>query len=180
MNLNGEQPVQLYTVGHSTRSIEELVELLQEHRITCLADVRTVPRSRRNPQFNLENLPGSLNQSGITYIHLPDLGGFRKAQPDSINMAWRNESFRGFADYMQTEKFDQALQHLITLGQDARVAVMCAEAVPWRCHRSLIADALTARDIPVIDILGPGKWQKHVLTSFAKVSESHVSYPVEE
>ena len=130
------------TIGHSTRSIDEFIALLQAHAVTLLADVRTIPRSRHNPQFNKDSLPDSLSKTGIAYVHMPQLGGLRRATSDSINAGWRNTSFRGFADYMQTREFEQALEELIRLSHDRQVAIMCSEAVPWRCHRSLIADAL--------------------------------------
>jgi uncharacterized protein (DUF488 family) len=171
----------IYTVGHSTRPIEAFIELLQTFGITCLVDVRTVPRSRRNPQFNQDSLPQVLAPAGIHYTHLPGLGGLRKPRPDSANTAWRNASFRGFADYMQTAEFAQSLEQLLGLARQASaVAVMCAEAVPWRCHRSLIGDALLVRGFQAVDILGPGKSQPHQLTPFAKVEGDQVTYPEDE
>ncbi|HET7921221.1 MAG TPA: DUF488 domain-containing protein [Gammaproteobacteria bacterium] len=167
----------LYSIGHSTRTLDELVALLREHDVTLLADVRTVPRSRHNPQFNLETLPAALATHGIGYAHLPALGGLRHARKDSINQGWRNASFRGYADYMQTPEFEAALGGLIRLAARQMVAVMCAEAVPWRCHRSLIADALAVRGAEVCHIMGPGKYQKHKLTPFALVEGMWLSYP---
>src|SRR4029077_8616526 len=146
-----------YTVGHSTRTIEEFIALLKEQSIKRLVDVRTIPRSRHNPQFNRDELPKSLRGAHIGYTHMPELGGLRHARKDSSNTGWRNLSFRGFADYMQTPEFERALEKLIGMAARGRIAIVCAEAVPWRCHRSLIADALTARGIPVEDIIaGPG------------------------
>lgn len=140
-------------------------------------DVRTIPRSRRNPQFNQEELAASLKDAGIVYRHLPGLGGLRKPRRDSINTGWRNASFRGYADYMQTSDFRENLQRLLELAADAATAIMCAEAVPWRCHRSLIADALVARGVAVEEILSAAKAQPHVLTPFARVAAGAVTYP---
>ena len=165
------------TIGHSTRPIEEFIGMLKEHGISRLVDVRTIPRSRRNPQFSRENLPGSLQKAGIEYCHMPGLGGLRHPRRDSINSAWRNASFRGYADYMQTPEFQENLNRLIELAAEKTTAIMCAEAVPWRCHRSLVADALVARDIPVIEIVSATKSQPHVLTSFARVEGERVTYP---
>jgi uncharacterized protein (DUF488 family) len=165
------------TIGHSTRSIEELISLLQAHRVTRVADVRMVPRSRHNPQFNKTSLPKSLKKVGIGYVHLPGLGGLRHVQPDSINMGWRNVSFRGYADYMQTPEFETSLQELIGLSEVDRIALMCAEAVPWRCHRSLIADALLAHGLLSEHIMSLSRRQVHTLTPFAKVNDAKVIYP---
>jgi len=142
-----------------------------------LIDVRTIPRSRRNPQFNHESLPDSLQAAGIVYRHMPGLGGLRHARRDSVNTGWRNASFRGFADYMQTPEFQRALGELISLAAQAPTAIMCAETVPWRCHRSLVADALTARGIEVREILSAAKSQPHKLTPFAQVNGTTVTYP---
>ncbi len=168
------------TVGHSTRSLDEFVHLLATHGATCVADVRTIPRSQRNPQFNRDTLPISLRSAGIDYVHLPGLGGLRRPQPDSRNLAWRNTSFRGFADYMQTPEFEESLHLLIGMAGSKRVALMCAEAVPWRCHRSLIADALLARGIAVEDIMTEQRRTLHAFPGFAKVHGTRVLYPVEE
>jgi uncharacterized protein (DUF488 family) len=165
------------TVGHSTHPIEEFISILQAHGIRRLVDVRTIPKSRRNPQFSQENLPASLHAAGIEYFHLPGLGGLRHARKDSLNTGWRNASFRGYADYMQTPEFGENLTHLVELAAVAPTAIMCAEAVPWRCHRSLIADALLAQDIPVVEIMSAAKSQPHALTSFAKLEGPHVTYP---
>lgn len=179
MDFAGSQHTQFFTIGHSTRTLEEFVQILHGFGIQRVVDVRTVPRSRRNPQYNRETLPGSLHTAGIEYTHMADLGGFRQAQPDSLNTGWRNDSFRGYADYMQTDGFEQALQNLVEIGNLERVAILCAEAVPWRCHRSLIADALTIRGFPVVEILDKDHSQAHRLTSFAKVEGTRLTYPPE-
>jgi len=167
----------VFTIGHSTRSIEEFVQLLEAHGVERLIDIRTVPRSRTNPQFNRDTLPASLKNAGIEYLHMPELGGLRHARPDSPNTAWRNDSFRGYADYMQTPEFAEAIERLMEIGARKQVAIMCAEAVPWRCHRSLVADALTARGISVQDILTATRRQLHKLTPFARVEGTRVWYP---
>jgi uncharacterized protein (DUF488 family) len=174
-----EEPSPLVmTIGHSTRTIMEFTSLLQAHSVSRIVDVRTVPRSRHNPQFNKDSLPDSLEKAGLSYVHLPGLGGLRHAKPDSINMGWRNTSFRGYADYMQTPEFEDSLEELIELANHDRLALMCAEAVPWRCHRSLIGDALLARGIQVQDIMSPTRAPAHTLTSFAEVRGKRVTYPV--
>ncbi|HXA05234.1 MAG TPA: DUF488 domain-containing protein [Bryobacteraceae bacterium] len=167
----------IFTIGHSTHPIEEFVRLLQAHSVEQLIDIRTVPRSRTNPQFNRDTLPNSLKAAGIGYLHMPALGGLRHPRVDSPNTAWRNASFRGYADYMQTAEFAAAIDRLVELGSQTQVAIMCAEAVPWRCHRSLVADALFARGIPVEDIMSAGRRQPHKLTPFAKVEQTRVWYP---
>lgn len=167
----------IFTIGHSTRTFDEFVELLQAFRIGLLVDVRTVPRSRRVPHFSKEHLEKSLPAYGIRYAHRGDLGGLRKPSRDSVNTAWRNLSFRGYADYMLQPGFDQALTELIAIAEDVRTAVMCAEAVPWRCHRSLIADALQARGIEVRHIVGKEEARPHRPTSFAVFKGRHVTYP---
>lgn len=166
-------------MGHSTRTLPEFIALLQARGIRRLVDVRTIPRSRHNPQFNREQLPEPLERVGINYVHMPALGGLRHAHRDSINTAWRNASFRGFADYMQTSEFEDALKDLIRLARSRRTAIMCAEAVPWRCHRSLIADALLARGISVEEILSASATRPHALTPWARVAGDHVTYPAE-
>lgn len=153
----------LYTIGHSTRSLENFIELLRHHGIKQLLDVRTIPRSRRNPQYNKETLSKALRNRGIGYRHMKGLGGLRHAKRDSINIAWENASFRGYADYMQTEPFEANLQNLIKLARKKKTAIMCAEAVPWRCHRSLVADAATIKKIEVFHIMSTKKLQKHSL-----------------
>jgi len=170
-------PRAIFTIGHSTRPIEDFIALLEAHGVEQLIDIRTIPRSRTNPQFNRDTLPHSLQRAGIAYLHMPALGGLRHARPDSPNTAWRNASFRGFADYMQTPEFAAAAAQLIEIGRGKQTAIMCAEAVPWRCHRSLIADALIARGIPVLHIMGPTQAKPHQVTSFAKVEGTHVRYP---
>ena len=172
--------MRLYTIGHSTRTLDELVQALREAGIHLLIDIRTIPRSRHTPQFNREALTRRLPRRGIRYKHLKALGGLRKPRADSTNTAWRNASFRGFADYMETPEFAQALDELRSLARDAGpAAFMCAEAVPWRCHRSLVADALTARGDTVLHIMGPGRVQPHALTSWARVHGRRVTYPGE-
>ena len=165
------------TIGHSTRTLEEFISLLQAHAVTRVVDVRTVPRSRHNPQFNKDSLPGSLKKVGLGYVHMPGLGGLRHAQPDSLNTGWRNASFRGYADYMQTPEFEQSLEELIQWANQDQIALMCAEAVPWRCHRSLIADALLVHGIRTEDIMSPTRRQVHTLTPFAKVRGTEITYP---
>jgi len=171
------EPVTVYTIGHSTRSSEEFLQLLQSHGVQQLVDVRTVPRSRHNPQFNQDTLPATLAEAGILYAHLPELGGLRKARPDSINDAWENASFRGYADYMQTPEFAAGLERLLALARERPTVIMCAEAVPWRCHRSLIGDALLARGHAVEDILSPTRRSPHKMTRFAQVEGERVTYP---
>ncbi|HLH19874.1 MAG TPA: DUF488 domain-containing protein [Bryobacteraceae bacterium] len=170
----------LVTVGHSNRSIDEFIEILRAHRVDTVADVRTVPRSRHNPQFNREALPGSLAAAGIEYVHMPGLGGLRHPRKDSVNKGWRNLSFRGYADYMQTPEFAQALDELLRLASGRRVAAMCAEAVPWRCHRSLIADAAAARGVEAEHLMSAAKSEPHRMTKFARVEGQIVTYPPEE
>ena len=168
------------TIGHSTRMLEEFIVLLQAHGATRIVDVRTVPRSRHNPQFNKTLLPSSLEKAGLGYVHLPGLGGLRHAQPDSVNVGWRNATFRGYADYMQTPEFEQSLDELIQLANQERIVLMCAEAVPWRCHRSLIGDALLIRGVRTEDIMSATRRQVHALTPFAKVRGTTITYPAED
>ena len=170
----------IFTIGHSTRPLKDFIAMLKRHGVERLIDVRTVPRSIHNPQYNREWLPPALAQAGISYSHMPALGGLRHARKDSTNTAWRNASFRGYSDYMQTEDFEHALEELIGVAGRERVAIMCAEALPWRCHRSLIADALTARGIEVEHIMNAEKAKPHSLTSFAKVEGKRVTYPGEQ
>jgi uncharacterized protein (DUF488 family) len=169
--------IPVFTVGHSTRSIEDFLALLTAHEIKLVVDVRTVPRSGHNPQFNRDALPGSLSAAGIAYLHMPELGGLRHPRKDSTNTAWRNLSFRGYADYMETPEFEKGLARLIEESQTRRTAIMCAEAVPWRCHRSLIADALVARGIDVLEISTQTRTQIHKITPFAKLEGTRVHYP---
>lgn len=172
-----DKPRRVLTIGHSTRSIEDFRELLRKYGATCIVDVRTIPRSRRNPQFNTEALPHSLAAANIGYVHLPSLGGLRRPRPDSLNTGWRNASFRGFADYMQTEEFTQGVEQLLELAKAGKPALMCAEAVPWRCHRSLIADALLARGVLAEHIISRTSCKPHTLTPFAVVDGTRVTYP---
>jgi uncharacterized protein (DUF488 family) len=169
----------ILTIGHSTRTLEEFIALLKTHGAARVVDVRTMPRSRHNPQFNKDSLPEELKKVGMSYIHLSGLGGLRHAKLDSLNLGWRNASFRGYADYMQTSEFEQSLDELIQLAKQDRIAIMCAEAVPWRCHRSLIADALLVRGIRVEDIMSPTSRTVHALTPFAKVRGTKITYPIE-
>jgi uncharacterized protein (DUF488 family) len=167
------------TIGHSDRPLDQFIDLLRENGVACLLDIRTVPRSRHNPQYNRDTLPDSLGKAGIGYRHVAGLGGLRHARADSPNTGWRNASFRGYADYMQTPEFAQEVDDLARLAAGTRCALMCAEAVPWRCHRSMVADALVVRGIPVEHIMGPNKRKAHVLTPFAKVDGTRLSYPPE-
>jgi uncharacterized protein (DUF488 family) len=175
----------LLTVGHSNRPLPEFLQLLEAHKVGFLVDVRRIPRSRHNPQFNREILAEALAGHEIAYEHMPGLGGLRHPRKDSINTAWRNDSFRGYADYMQSEDYSRNLETLCDLetGFEASahgkraVAIMCAEAVPWRCHRSLIADSLLARGIAVAHIMSASKAEPHKLTSFARVAGTTVTYP---
>jgi uncharacterized protein (DUF488 family) len=170
------QPVVL-TVGHSTRPLVEFMALLAVHSVTRLIDVRTVPRSRHNPQFNRDSLPAALEADGIHYAHVAGLGGFRRTHPGSMNLGWRNLSFRGFADYMQTPEFAENLAGLIERASRERIVLMCAEAVPWRCHRSLIADALVVHGIRVEEIINRTRRQVHTLTPFARMNGTVITYP---
>jgi uncharacterized protein (DUF488 family) len=166
----------IFTVGHSTLPIERFLALLRAYRVGTLADIRTVPRSRRNPQFNADALATALRGAQIDFVPLSVLGGLRRARKDSPNTGWRNESFRGFADYMQTEAFESGLENLIDISRRRRTAIMCAEAVPWRCHRSLVADALLVRGIPAIEILSETSFRPHRLTPFARVNGTQITY----
>lgn len=171
----------IYTIGHSTRPQADFIELLRRCNVATLADVRTIPRSRHNPQFNLDELAAALPQAGIAYAHLAALGGLRRSLgAASPNMGWRNESFRGYADYMQTTEFVDGLDELRALAAAGPVAVMCAEAVPWRCHRSLIADALLVRGVETSDIQSLTHTMPHLLTSFAHVDGLRITYPAIE
>jgi len=172
--------VRIWTIGHSTRTIDKFISLLEEHGIKLLADVRSLPGSKRYPQFNKETLADSLAQAGIRYEHFPELGGRRKARPDSRNTAWRNASFRGYADYMETEEFDKDVKRLLDIATEfGPAAIMCAEAVWWRCHRSLISDYLKARGIEVMHIVGANKTELHPYTSAARVGNGNLSYAAE-
>jgi uncharacterized protein (DUF488 family) len=173
---NVARPI-IFTIGHSTRPIEMFVRLLKAHGVQRVVDVRTIPRSRHNPQFNRDQLSPALNRARIHYKHMAGLGGLRHARPDSGNTGWRNTSFRGFADYMQTPEFENSLLRCIDLAKNERVVLMCAEALPWRCHRSLIADALLVRGIAVKEITSGIRTQPHVLTAWAQVRGAQVTYP---
>ncbi len=167
----------VYTIGHSTHPIAEFVKMLQAFGIEIVADVRKISKSRHNPQFGEEVLPEHLQVNDIGYIRLEGLGGLRRTTKASVNTGWRNVSFRGYADYMQTPEFAESLEQLIKIAAEQQTAIMCAEAVPWRCHRSLIGDALLVRNIPVIDIMTKKAARPHVLTPFAKVDGVKITYP---
>jgi uncharacterized protein (DUF488 family) len=167
----------ILTIGHSTRVIEDFIDLLQAHGVQLIIDIRTIPRSRRNPQFNEDTLATSLKEWGTDYVRLKELGGLRHPRKDSQNLGWRNESFRGFADYMQTPEFEVGINELIRLAHDRTVAIMCAEALPWRCHRSLVADALVVRGIQVEHIMTMKKTMEHSMTKWAKVDGKQITYP---
>jgi uncharacterized protein (DUF488 family) len=176
-----ESPLTVFTIGHSTRPIDEFLDLLRTHGIRQLLDIRTIPKSRRNPQFNTDALAESLQGAGIRYVHMKDLGGLRHPKRDSINLGWRNASFRGFADYMQTPAFAAALDRAIHVAEETSpTTLMCAEAVPWRCHRSLVADALVVRGIRVLEIIGAAAPKEHELTQFAHVRGTRITYPAEQ
>ena len=179
MPKSSPNPPALLTVGHSTRPWKDFLALLRAHGIQRLVDVRTIPRSRHNPQFNGDVLPKKLRAAKIAYTHLKKLGGLRHARPDSKNLGWHNASFRGFADYMQTEEFRMGLERVLRLASTKPSALMCAEAVPWRCHRSLVADALLVRHVPVSHILSSSRAQPHTLTSFARVRGKQITYPTD-
>lgn len=167
----------VYTIGHSTHAIAHFLEMLAEYAIERVVDVRTVPKSRHNPQYVRESLERSLGEAGIDYRHMKSLGGLRKPAADSINTGWRVSTFRGYADYMQTDEFSRALDELVALAREKTTAVMCAEAVPWRCHRSLIGDALLVRGVAVIDIMSATQSKPHAMTSFARVEGTTITYP---
>lgn len=167
----------VYTIGHSTRTIGAFIEILKAYGIDEVVDIRTIPRSRHNPQFNEDTLPEFLKHAKIRYLHIAELGGLRRARPDSVNNAWRNSSFRGFADYMQTEEFESGLEKLVELSKRRQLVIMCAEALPWRCHRSLVGDALLVRKIQPVDIFSLTAIKKHMLTPWAKTRGKRVTYP---
>jgi len=169
----------VFTIGHSTRPLAEFIEMLRAHGVERVVDVRSIPRSRHNPQFNRETLARHLRAARIGYVHLKKLGGLRHANADSANVGWHNSSFRGFADYMQTDEFLAGLARLEKLAAGKPTAIMCAEAVPWRCHRSLIADALLVRDFVVEDILSVARTQEHEITPFARVRGLRITYPTD-
>lgn len=168
------------TIGHSNRPIEEFIALLQENGVECLLDIRTVPKSRHNPQFGQDQLPVSLAAAGIAYRQMPGLGGLRRPLKDSPNSGWRNTSFRGYADYMQTPEFNANVEEVAKLASGTRCALMCAESVPWRCHRSMVADALAVRGIAAEHIINRGKRRAHTLTKFAQVDGTRILYPPED
>lgn len=172
----GQQPA-LFTIGHSTRSIDECIDILKAYNINQLIDVRTIPKSRHNPQFTIENLKASLAEAKIEYFHDRELGGLRHAKKDSINTGWRNKSFRGYADYMQTDEFAKALEELKKKSCNKSTVIMCAEVVPWRCHHSLIADALIFQKWEVNHIMSKTSVRAHKLTSFAKNKDGKLFYP---
>ncbi len=167
----------IYTIGHSTHPIDEFIKILEAYEIGLVADVRTIPKSRHNPQFNQGELQRSLEENGVSYMHLKELGGLRHATKSSINTGWRNLSFRGYADYMQTEEFRAGIERLMELAQRQRTVIMCSEAVPWRCHRSLIGDALLVRNFHVMDIMSESSARPHELTPSAKVEGLSITYP---
>ena len=170
----------IYTIGHSTRSSGDLIKMLKKEGIQAVCDVRTLPGSALNPQFNIDTFPGVLEKEGIKYFHMKGLGGLRHPEKDSPNAGWHNPSFRGFADYMQTPEFEKNLDSLVEIASRQKTAIMCAEAVPWRCHRLLIADALAVRGWRVEHIVGVRGLQHHELTPFLKVEGTKLSYPGRE
>jgi uncharacterized protein (DUF488 family) len=178
MNSLKEQGITaIFTIGHSNHPIDKFIEMLLSHKIELIADVRTIPKSRHNPQYNSDALAASLTEQGVEYRHITDLGGLRHARKDSPNKGWENASFRGFADYMETEKFEKSLIELIEAARKQRTALMCAEAVPWRCHRSLIADALAVRRITVVHIMSKTSLKEHAMTPWAVVKGEGITYP---
>jgi uncharacterized protein (DUF488 family) len=170
----------IYTIGHSTRPPHEFLAIIEAFGIELVADIRTIPRSRRNPQYDQESLRSLLAEHGVRYVHLPALGGLRHARKDSLNTGWTNASFRGYADYMQTAEFERAIDDLITRAAAHRTVIMCAEAVPWRCHRSLVGDALLVRGIHVEDVISEKSSRPHELTAWARVEGLQVTYPKPE
>ena len=178
MCLVKESELTVFTIGHSTRTLDEFLELLKTYCVALVVDVRTVPRSRHNPQFNKETLPNTLKPQGIKYIHMPDIGGLRRPKHDSINLAWKNSGFRGYADYMQTQEFTDNLLKIIALARENRLALMCAEALPWRCHRSLISDALVVRHVKVEHIISATSCLNHQLNEMAHVEGTQITYPL--
>ena len=171
-------PLVVFTIGHSTRTIEDFIRLLKAHRVKRVLDVRTIPRSRHNPQFDRGHLSPALHRARIHYRYMPGLGGLRRPGTNSTNVGWRNASFRGYADYMQTATFREHLDRCIEFATHERVVLMCAEALPWRCHRSLIADALSVRGIAASEIVSGIRTRPHLLTAWAQVTGSLVTYPV--
>ena len=170
----------IYTIGHSTRPIEEFLAILDAFHIETVVDVRTIAKSRHNPQYSEEALRASLTEHGLEYKRLEALGGLRHGAATSVNMAWRNASFRAYADYMQTAEFAAGMEELLAIARESRTVIMCAEAVPWRCHRSLIGDALLVRGWQVEDIMSEKQSRPHVLTPWAKVDGETITYPAVE
>jgi len=173
-----ERELTVFTIGHSTRTLEEFTQLLKTYGVSVLVDVRTVPRSKHNPQFNKETLPASLKPSSVKYIHMPEIGGLRRPKRDSVNLAWKNMGFRGYADYMQTKEFTDNLLKIMALARENCLAIMCAEALPWRCHRSLISDALVVRHVKVQHIISSTSCLSHELNETAKVEGTKITYPL--
>ncbi len=167
----------IFAIGHSTRKLSDFIQILQAHGVNMLIDIRTIPRSRHNPQFNQNSLKEKLKANKIRYVHLKELGGLRRPVKDSVNKGWRNTSFRGFADYMQTEEFSGGLRKLVGFGKKRRVAIMCAEGNPFRCHRSLVADALTVRKVEVFHISSRTSVREHTMTRFAVTNGTKITYP---
>lgn len=176
-DISGQSSI-IFTIGHSTRLLKDFVAILKSYKVKQIVDVRTIPRSRHNPQFNRETLPDDLSDVGIAYLHMPGLGGLRHPITDSSNLGWRNTSFRGFADYMQTEEFKESIDKLIEIAKKKQIVLMCAESVPWRCHRSLIADALQVRDMQVKHIMSQKSCKDHILTPWIKVHGFKITYPL--
>jgi uncharacterized protein (DUF488 family) len=176
--LSKDSELTVYTIGHSTRTLDEFLSLLAAYNITLLVDVRTVPRSRHNPQFNKETLPDTLKPHGIKYIHMPEIGGLRHPKRDSVNLAWENLGFQGYADFMQTKEFIDSLLKIVALARENCLAIMCAEALPWRCHRSLISDALVVRHVKVLHIISATDPITHKVTEFAHVEGTKITYPL--
>ena len=166
------------TIGHSTRTLEEFVQLLEVYGVILVVDVRTVPRSRHNPQFNKETLPDTLKHYGVRYIHMPEIGGLRHPKHDSVNTAWKNSGFRGYADYMQTPEFNVNLLKIVALARENRLALMCAEALPWRCHRNLLSDALVIRHVKVEHIISKDSVINHELNELAHIEGTKITYPL--
>jgi uncharacterized protein (DUF488 family) len=176
--LSKDSALTIYTIGHSTRTVEEFLELLKAFHVALVVDVRTVPRSRHNPQFNKETLPTTLKRSDIKYIHMPGIGGLRRPSKDSVNLAWKNSSFQGYADFMQTKEFTENLLGIIGLARESTLALMCAEALPWRCHRNLISDALVVRHVKVEHIINVDSCITHHLSELAHVEGTKITYPL--
>lgn len=173
-----EPQLTVFTIGHSTRTVDEFVDMLKTYGVTLLVDVRTVPRSRHSPQFNKEAIPNTLKTQGTKYIHIPGIGGMRRPKHDSINLAWRNSSFRGYADFMQTQEFTDNLLKIVALARENRLALMCTEALPWRCHRNLISDALVVRHVKVEHIISATSCLNHELNEMAHVEGTQITYPL--